>query len=104
MGEELVNDKVLSFIKPDSYREDWNLEGLSHELHRLFALKFDLEELVGGDVTKVEISAKIAEMVKELYHSKEDAYSPTVMKDAVKYILLTTLDQAWKDHCIILII
>jgi preprotein translocase subunit SecA len=98
MGEELVNDKVLSFIKPDSYREDWDLEGLSHELYRLFALKFDSKELIDGDVTEVEISAKITGMVKELYHSKEDAYSPAVMKDAVKYILLTTLDQAWKDH------
>lgn len=98
MSEQLIQDKVLSFIKPDSYREDWDTAGLIHELHRIFALKVEADSLIKEDVTEVEISSKITDLTRELYQSKEQAYSQSVMKDAVKYILLTTLDQVWKDH------
>jgi len=98
MSEQLIQDKVLSFVKPDSYREDWDTAGLIHELHRVFALKVEADSLIKEDVTEVEISSKITDLTRELYQSKEQAYSQSVMKDAVKYILLTTLDQVWKDH------
>ena len=98
MSEQLIHDKILAFIKPDSYREDWDVTGLIHELYRVFALKIEQNEVTKEDVTEVEISAKVTKMVEELYHSKEEAYTTKLMNDAVKYILLTTLDQVWKDH------
>ncbi|RYE06047.1 MAG: preprotein translocase subunit SecA [Rickettsiaceae bacterium] len=93
----LVTEKVSVFIKPDSYREDWDIEGLKHEIYRVFSLKLE-DHIVNGEVTEVEIAQSIAQMVKDLYQSKENAYSKELMRDATKYILLTTLDQIWKDH------
>ena len=75
MSEQLVQDKVLSFVKPDSYREDWDTAGLVHELHRVFALKIEADSLTKEDVTEVEISSTIADLIRELYQSKEQAYS-----------------------------
>jgi preprotein translocase subunit SecA len=37
-------------------------------------------------------------LVNNLFKSKEDSYTTEIMKDASKYILLTTLDQVWKEH------
>lgn len=98
MTEELVSKTVLSFMPAGSYREDWDLEALSNELHRIFALKFPPELVSKADVTEVEITKTVLEMVNELYKFKEESYSTALMHDAVKYILLTTLDQVWKDH------
>ena len=37
-------------------------------------------------------------LLKFLYEKKNSDYGEDLMKSASKYILLTTLDQVWKDH------
>lgn len=98
MTEDLVEEIVRSFIKPESYREDWDLEALCSEIHRIFSLKFDQKSVTKADVTEVEVTDMVMQKVSELYRSKEQVYGADVMQNALKYILLTTLDQVWKDH------
>jgi len=98
MTKELIEKVVLTFIPTSSYREDWNLDGLTGELQRIFALKLELTSITQADVTEVEIISNVMQMVNDLYRSKEEAYTANLMNDAIKYILLTTLDQVWKDH------
>ncbi len=98
MLEQLTEEIVQKFIKPDSYREEWDLESLTVELYRIFAIKIEPSSIATADVTEVEVIQMTREMVNNLYKSKEAAYSSEIMQEAGKYILLTTLDQVWKDH------
>ncbi len=95
--KELVKKIVLTFIVPNSYREDWDINALTRELQRIFALKLNYE-FIKDDVNEIQVISQIIQMVNNLYHVKSKAYSVTLMNDAIKYILLTTLDQVWKDH------
>ncbi|WP_342169900.1 preprotein translocase subunit SecA [Rickettsia endosymbiont of Seladonia tumulorum] len=96
--EELVKKIVLTFMPAGSYREDWDIENLSVELHRTFAIKLDQNLISKNDVTEEEVTKIVIQTADSIYKSKEEAYSPDLMHNAVKYILLTTLDQVWKDH------
>ncbi|MFV9873998.1 MAG: preprotein translocase subunit SecA [Rickettsia conorii subsp. raoultii] len=96
--EELAKKIVLTFMPVGSYREDWDIENLSVELHRVFSIKFDHNVVSKNDVTEEEITKTVIQMAHDIYKSKEEAYSSELMHNAVKYILLTTLDQVWKDH------
>ncbi|MCC8462054.1 MAG: preprotein translocase subunit SecA [Rickettsia endosymbiont of Ecitomorpha arachnoides] len=96
--EELAKKIVLTFMPVDSYREDWDIENLSVELHRVFSMKFDHNLVSKNDVTEEEITKIVIQTAHDIYKSKEEAYSSELMHNAVKYILLTTLDQVWKDH------
>ncbi|CAK6518761.1 preprotein translocase subunit SecA [Rickettsia helvetica] len=96
--EELAKKIVLTFMPAGSYREDWDIENLSVELHRIFSIKFDHNLVSKNDVTEEEITKIVIQMAHDIYKSKEEAYSSELMHNAVKYILLTTLDQVWKDH------
>lgn len=96
--KELAKKIVLTFMPAGSYREDWDIENLSVELHRVFAIKFDQNLVSKNDVTEEEIVKIVIQTASDIYKSKEEAYSPDLMHNAVKYILLTTLDQVWKDH------
>lgn len=96
--EELAKKIVLTFMPVGSYREDWDIENLSVELHRVFSIKFDHNLVSKNDVTEEEITKTVIQMAHDIYKSKEEAYSSELMHNAVKYILLTTLDQVWKDH------
>jgi len=96
--EELAKKIVLTFMPTGSYREDWDIENLSVELHRVFSIKFDHSLVSKNDVTEEEITKAVIQMAHDIYKSKEEAYSSELMHNAVKYILLTNLDQVWKDH------
>lgn len=98
MTERMVDEVVLEFIKPNSYREDWDLESLAHRVDQVFGLQIDPDLIAKNDVTEVEISKEIQESVQELYSAKESLYGQEMFGSAVRYILLTTLDQVWKDH------
>lgn len=98
MTKELAEKVVLTFIPPGSYREDWNLDDLASESQRIFTVKLDPEEIRKSDLTEVEITTNLEQMVADLYTAKQDAYTVELLNDAIKYILLTTLDQVWKDH------
>lgn len=98
MVDELVNDVVITYIKPDSYRENWDLENLTKELHRLLFLRRDPQELAKKDITEKEIIQEVIKSVKEFYRFKIHIYGEDTIRSATKYILLTTLDQVWKDH------
>ncbi|WP_341790683.1 preprotein translocase subunit SecA [Rickettsia endosymbiont of Polydrusus tereticollis] len=96
--EELIKKIILIFMPVGSYREDWDLENLSLELHRIFAIKFDRNLVSKNDVTEEDVIKIVTQTANELYKSKEETYTADLMHNAVKYILLTTLDQVWKDH------
>ncbi|HJD57671.1 MAG TPA: preprotein translocase subunit SecA [Rickettsia endosymbiont of Ceroptres masudai] len=96
--EELAKKIVLTFMPVGSYREDWDIENLSVELHRVFSMKFNHNLVSKNDVTEEEITKIVIQTAHDIYKSKEEAYSSELMYNAVKYILLTTLDQVWKDH------
>lgn len=96
--EELAKKVVLTFMPTGSYREDWDIENLSVELHRVFSIKFDHSLVSKNDVMEEEITKAVIQMAHDIYKLKEEAYSSELMHNAVKYILLTNLDQVWKDH------
>jgi preprotein translocase subunit SecA len=98
MIEQVIEEMVPQFIPPESYREDWNVPGLVKDANRILALNISEEEITAANVTEVEISEKLLEMSKNLYKSKEASYGAPMMLQARQYILLSTLDQVWKDH------
>lgn len=98
MTEQLVNSIVSRHIEPNSYREDWRLADLSSDIARTFDIEVTPETINKVEGTEVEIAQKLTELVNSLMEHKEESYGFEVMNDASKYILLTTLDQAWKEH------
>ncbi|WP_375326680.1 preprotein translocase subunit SecA [Candidatus Tisiphia endosymbiont of Nemotelus uliginosus] len=98
MTKEMVEKIVITCLPPGSYKEDWNLDNLVGELQRIFAITLPPETMTKTDITEVEVTSNAEKMVQELYRVKRETYGVDLMNDVVKYILLTTLDQVWKDH------
>lgn len=98
MTKEMVEKIVITCLPPGSYKEDWNLDNLAGELQRIFAITLPPETMTKTDITEVEVRSNAEKMVLDLYLVKREAYGVDLMNDVVKYILLTTLDQVWKDH------
>ena len=98
MSDHLCSNIVQKYITPNSLREDWQIDELSAEIHRTLAIEFPIEELSAIEGAEEEISAILCDKVKALYEKKLLDYGQDLMKSASKYLLLTTLDQVWKEH------
>ncbi len=98
MTGQLVTNIVQKYITPNAYREDWLLTELSAEIHHIFGIVVSHQEISEIDGNETDIAAKITELVNNLFKHKEELYTIEIMRDASSYILLTTLDQVWKEH------
>ncbi|MBN8512066.1 MAG: preprotein translocase subunit SecA [Rickettsiales bacterium] len=98
MSQDLSSELVAKHIKPNSLREDWKIEELSSEIHQTLALEIKPEELANIEGTEIEISELLNHKVTTLFEQKKTDYGQDLMKSATKYLLLTTLDQVWKEH------
>ncbi|MFK8039865.1 MAG: preprotein translocase subunit SecA [Rickettsiaceae bacterium] len=98
VAERLINDTVLQFIAHDAYKEDWQLDGLAQETQRIFNISINPKEMLKQDITEKDITKDLVKRVQELYKKKKDEYSTQTVKEVSLYVLLTTIDQCWKDH------
>lgn len=98
MLEQLCEALVCSYIESGSLREDWKLNELSSEIHRIFTLNISVDELSGIEGAEIEITEHLKQKVYDLLEQKKKNYGDELMQNASKYILLTTLDQVWKEH------
>lgn len=101
MAEELVKLTINNFIKLEQAREEWDLDALSHEIYRLFSLKLETQEILPSEQNNGDIEViytALHEKVTYLYQHKETTYGKELLDEAMRYILLSTLDQVWKDH------
>ncbi len=98
MSEQFCTNLVQQFIDSDKLREDWKLEELSSEIHRMFSIKWPAQEISDIEGAEIEITDSLHKKIMDLYANKNSEYGEEIMKSASKYLLLTTLDQVWKEH------
>ncbi|MEQ1512162.1 MAG: preprotein translocase subunit SecA [Lysobacteraceae bacterium] len=97
---DVVADLVDRFVPPNSIDEQWDLQGLDAEL----AAEFNLSQSIAKAVQeKTEIDAEgIAALaqaeVAKLFDDKEVAIGSETMRMLEKHLMLTVLDQSWKEH------
>jgi preprotein translocase subunit SecA len=98
MSEQLCSSIVRQFIDPNLLREDWKLEELSSEIHRILAIEWSVDEISAVEGVENEIAETLYKKVTDLNAAKISSYGNELMNSASKYILLTTLDHVWKEH------
>jgi preprotein translocase subunit SecA len=99
MHQEVVEDTVSKFVPPESYPEQWDIEGLGEESRRLLNLDLPLTEWAARE------GAGPADMLEEvrdhaLNHMKTHlaAFPPELCRLAAQKIVLDELDKGWRDH------
>ena len=97
---DVVADLVARFVPPNSIDEQWDLPGLESELAAEFNLQLPLDQLV-QDKTEIDaegIAAQVQDAVTKLFDDKETAVGGDTMRMLEKHLMLTVVDQSWKEH------
>jgi len=97
---DVVETIVRGHVPPDSIDEQWDVPGLDRELDGKFGLSLDLPHWLEQQ-TEIDagmILEHVRNGVDELFQAKEAQIGAETMRQLEKHIMLTVVDNAWKEH------
>lgn len=98
--DDVIFDIVARFVPPNSIDEQWDLRGLEATLESDFGLQMSLTDLVKSheELDAEAIAVKVQERVNQHFAEKEAGLGEETMRALEKHVMLTVLDQSWKEH------
>ncbi|CRR66616.1 preprotein translocase subunit SecA [Stenotrophomonas sp. FR010] len=98
--DDVIFDIVARFVPPNSIDEQWDLRGLEATLESDFGLQMSLTDLVKQheELDAEAIASKVQERVSQHFAEKEASLGEETMRALEKHVMLTVLDQSWKEH------
>jgi preprotein translocase subunit SecA len=103
MREEAIEDIVSTCIPEKAYADQWDMDLLHEECLRVFGLDLPVADWAKEEgIADQEILARVLDASNRKMAEKATRFSPTVMRDVEKGLLLQILDQMWKEHLLTL--
>ena len=103
MREQVIEDAVARCIPEKAYAEQWDVNALHEEIHRLLGLDLPIAQWAAEEgIADEEISARLKKEGSHKMAAKTANYGAELMRLAEKSLVLQLLDQAWKEHLLAL--
>ena len=98
--EETFNDLISQYIPPGSIDEMWDPDGLEKALEGDFGIRVPIREWLDQDdeLEETGLRERIMEKVDAHFQAKEEMTGSDVMRQFEKALMLSILDQQWKEH------
>ncbi|MGH8211984.1 MAG: SEC-C metal-binding domain-containing protein, partial [Rhodanobacteraceae bacterium] len=97
---DVFESMAAQYIPHDSVDEQWQLAELERALESDYGLRVDLQRWVetADDADAAAIHRRVAEAAEAMFADKERQVGPEVMRALEKHVMLSVLDNAWKEH------
>ena len=98
--DDVFTSLVHAYVPPESIDDQWNLPALDRALESDFGLRLDLPHWVEGheEIDAAGILEHVREEAGKLFDEKESQVGAETMRQLEKHIMLSVLDDAWKEH------
>ncbi len=94
----ILGDLMDEYCPPKGHADDWNIKGLKDAVFTRFGVDFLAEGVKAEALNRQELGDAIFEKLKERYDAKEKLIGPDAMRHHERMIMLSVIDQQWKDH------
>ncbi|HMS21200.1 preprotein translocase subunit SecA [uncultured Sphingorhabdus sp.] len=99
MLHETVNSIVGENCPPETYPEQWDVDGLKKQVSEILGLHPDIDGWLTEEAMEPDIvEARIAEAAEAKLSEKRASIDATLFRQIEKQILLQNLDHHWKEH------
>ncbi len=99
MIEETVNEAVDTFCQGE-VADDWNLTGLRESWSGILTtsedFRYNAEQL--NDITREQLKSEMLDRAMTLYKNRETEFTPEIMREVERVVLLKNVDMKWMDH------
>jgi preprotein translocase subunit SecA len=101
MRHRVIEDQVARFIPENAYVEQWDAQGLREKLRETIALDLPVDEWAKEEgIADEEIRERLVRAADEFFARKREAFTPEIMSQVEKAVLLQTLDHLWREHIV----
>jgi preprotein translocase subunit SecA len=94
----ILADQLEQFCPAKAHADDWNIKGLKDAIFTRFGVDFLAEGVKPETLNRGELGDAIFEKLKQRYDAKEKLIGPDAMRHHERMIMLSVIDQQWKDH------
>jgi preprotein translocase SecA subunit len=98
IAEGMADEAVTSVVDADAAPGEWDWKALDDAIARQFAIRIPFTDEEREHAGVGGIAERVFEGFGKLYESKEREFTPGVMRQIEKIVMLQTLDALWKDH------
>jgi preprotein translocase subunit SecA len=94
----ILSDLLDQYAATKTHPADWDIKGLKDAIFTRFGVDILAEGIKPETLNRQELGDAIFEKLKQRYEAKEDLIGPEAMRYHERMIMLSVLDQQWKDH------
>ncbi|MBZ5627543.1 MAG: preprotein translocase subunit SecA [Acidobacteriia bacterium] len=95
---DILGELLDKYAGKDVHPEDWNTKGLKNEIFTRFGVDIVAEKVKPESLNRQELGDAAFAKLKERYEAKEKLIGAEQMRYHERMIMLSVLDQQWKDH------
>jgi preprotein translocase subunit SecA len=94
----ILAELLEEYCPTKAHAADWNIKGLKDAVFTRFGVDFLAEGVKADTLNRQELGDAIFEKLKERYDAKEKLIGSDAMRHHERMIMLSVIDQQWKDH------
>jgi preprotein translocase subunit SecA len=94
----ILGELLEQYCPAKAHAADWDIKGLKDAVFTRFGVDFISEGVKADTLNRQELGDAIFEKLKDRYEAKEKLIGPEAMRHHERMIMLSVIDQQWKDH------
>ena len=94
----ILSDLLEKHAPVKAHPADWDVKGLKESVFTRFGVDILAEGLKPETLNRQELGDAVFDKLKQRYDAKEKLIGPDAMRYHERMIMLSVLDQQWKDH------
>ncbi|MGE5114578.1 MAG: preprotein translocase subunit SecA [Acidobacteriaceae bacterium] len=95
---DLLGGLLDKYASEQTHPEDWDIGALKNEIFTKFGVDIYAEGIHPESLNRSELGDQIFDKLVERYDAKERLLGPDAMRHHERIVMLSVLDQLWKDH------
>ncbi|MGC2112685.1 MAG: preprotein translocase subunit SecA [Candidatus Korobacteraceae bacterium] len=95
---DILGGLLDKYCGKETRAEDWDTKSLKNQIFTRFGVDLTAEGIEAEKLNRGELGDTIFDKLKERYEAKEALIGPDAMRHHERIIMLSVLDQQWKDH------
>ena len=98
MIKDTIENMLKNYTNKEIFPEEWDWEGLKSHLQQVFSIQLNINQEEILNLTIPKLQTLLTEKTYEMYELKEKEFTPVVMRDIERMIVLQVVDREWKDN------
>ena len=98
MVNHIIKQEMNQYASEKLYPEEWQLDELIKDAEKIFAPPGMLKQSELEKLSRDELKERLEKLAEEIYQQREQMFTPTVMRELEKVVMLRIVDNKWMEH------